>query len=428
MIRLSTGAAFGVAVAAAVATPLASASAAQQAATPSADTRPAVAAEQAQADHQRQAMGLSGDEKLIVRDVVIDADGTRHVRYDRTYKGLRVLGGDFVARKDAAGQTRRVYWNGSGAVAVTSTSPRVAETSAEQSAARRAGYTPRGNDGELVVWAGQGTPRLAWDVVTTGVRADQTPSRLHTVVDADSGAVISSYDEVETGTGNSMYSGSVTLNTISSGSSWLLKDAVGNYTTDLNGATSGTGTAVHATPTTCGGTGRRATARLPAWTPQYGAEKTFAYYKNVQGRNGIWNNGTGARSRVHYGNAYDNAFWDGTQMTYGDGASNAKPLTSIDVAGPRDEPRRHREHRRAELLRGCGRPERGDLRHLRHLGRVLREQRARTSATTSSARRSTSTATAPRCATWTSPARTAAPRTAGRPAQQGSTRTTPRAR
>lgn len=50
------------------------------------------------------------------------------------------------------------------------------------------------------------------------------------------------------------------------------------------------------------------------------------------GRRGIWNNGVGARSRVHYGNAYVNAFWDGTQMTYGDGANNARPLTSIDVA------------------------------------------------------------------------------------------------
>jgi hypothetical protein len=38
-------------------------------------------------------------------------------------------------------------------------------------------------------------------------------------------------------------------------------------------------------------------------------------------------------SRVHYGNAYVNAFWDGTQMTYGDGTGNAKPLVSLDVAG-----------------------------------------------------------------------------------------------
>ena len=35
---------------------------------------------------------------------------------------------------------------------------------------------------------------------------------------------------------------------------------------------------------------------------------------------------------MHYGNAYDNAFWDGTQMTYGDGASNAHPLVELDVA------------------------------------------------------------------------------------------------
>jgi hypothetical protein len=52
----------------------------------------------------------------------------------------------------------------------------------------------------------------------------------------------------------------------------------------------------------------------------------------VFGRNGIFNNGSGARSRTHYGNAYVNAFWDGTQMTYGDGSGNTHPLTSIDVA------------------------------------------------------------------------------------------------
>ena len=41
----------------------------------------------------------------------------------------------------------------------------------------------------------------------------------------------------------------------------------------------------------------------------------------------------GARSRVHYGNDYVNAFWDGTQMTYGDGAGNTHPLVELDVAG-----------------------------------------------------------------------------------------------
>jgi Zn-dependent metalloprotease len=65
----------------------------------------------------------------------------------------------------------------------------------------------------------------------------------------------------------------------------------------------------------------------------FGAAKTFDYFKNVHGRNGIFGNGTGVPSRVHYGNAYVDAFWDGTQMTYGDGASNARPLVALDVAG-----------------------------------------------------------------------------------------------
>nr|WP_104398785.1 M4 family metallopeptidase [Vibrio penaeicida] len=35
--------------------------------------------------------------------------------------------------------------------------------------------------------------------------------------------------------------------------------------------------------------------------------------------------------RVHYGNSYENAFWDGQRMTFGDGASRFYPLVSLDV-------------------------------------------------------------------------------------------------
>ncbi|HEY7593445.1 MAG TPA: M4 family metallopeptidase, partial [Actinophytocola sp.] len=62
---------------------------------------------------------------------------------------------------------------------------------------------------------------------------------------------------------------------------------------------------------------------------------TWDYYKNVHGRNGIRNDGVGAESFVHYGDAYVNAFWDDSCfcMTYGDGIGDAHPLTSLDVAG-----------------------------------------------------------------------------------------------
>ncbi|TMP80195.1 peptidase M4 family protein [Pseudoalteromonas phenolica] len=35
--------------------------------------------------------------------------------------------------------------------------------------------------------------------------------------------------------------------------------------------------------------------------------------------------------RVHYGNSYENAFWNGSAMTFGDGASRFHPLTSLDI-------------------------------------------------------------------------------------------------
>jgi pseudolysin/vibriolysin len=37
--------------------------------------------------------------------------------------------------------------------------------------------------------------------------------------------------------------------------------------------------------------------------------------------------------RVHYSSSYENAFWDGSTMSFGDGASTFYPLVSADVAG-----------------------------------------------------------------------------------------------
>jgi len=279
----------------------------------------------------RQALKLSTDDALVQRSVLTDRDGTTHIRYDRTWKGLRVVGGDLVVEKAKGGRIEDVTFNNGKSVAAATTTPAVARTTAVSTGQQRSRAAREKSTGELVVWAASGRPRLAYDVLTTGTLADQTPSRLHTIVDARSGAVITSYDEVVKGTGNSQYSGTVTLNTTLSGSTWQLRDTLGNYTTDLNGATSGTGTQFTDADNIWGNGGvtSRQTAGVDA---QYGAEKTYAYYSSVLGRAGIWNNGTGARSRTHYGSAYNNAFWDGTQMTYGDGAGNAKPLTSIDVA------------------------------------------------------------------------------------------------
>ena len=329
MKKMSAGLAFGVAVAAAVAAPLAAAQAAPTSSSTPARTAtaaPAVVAEQSKVADAARALGLGSGQELRVKSVVTDKDGTKHVRYERTFNGLRVIGGDLVVARTATGATRSVRWNAARSVGVA-TSP--ALTVAQARTAARAGSAASSS---LVVYATGAGGRLAYDVVTEGVKADQTPSRLHTIVDARSGATLDRYDDIVDGTGSSQYSGTVTLGTTPSGGSYQLKDTVGNYTTDLNGATTGTGTQFTDADDVWGN-GSVSSRQTAAVDAHYGAEKTFDYYKNVQGRSGIWDTGVGARSRVHYGNAYNNAFWDGTQMTYGDGAGNARPLTSIDVAG-----------------------------------------------------------------------------------------------
>jgi len=61
----------------------------------------------------------------------------------------------------------------------------------------------------------------------------------------------------------------------------------------------------------------------PAVNEAYdGSGATWDLYKNIYGRNSIDNNGMRLDSNVHYRVGYDNAFWDGKQMVYGDGDEN----------------------------------------------------------------------------------------------------------
>ena len=63
------------------------------------------------------------------------------------------------------------------------------------------------------------------------------------------------------------------------------------------------------------------------------AAQTFDYYKNVHGRSSYDGNGAQLISTVHYGRNYNNAFWSGSQMVYGDGdGSTFIPLSgALDV-------------------------------------------------------------------------------------------------
>ena len=64
----------------------------------------------------------------------------------------------------------------------------------------------------------------------------------------------------------------------------------------------------------------------------WGAQKTYDYFLSKHGRKSYNNDNAKINSYVHFDNAYENAFWDGSRMTYGDGGSRFDILTSLDIS------------------------------------------------------------------------------------------------
>ncbi|MEU1784323.1 M4 family metallopeptidase [Streptomyces abikoensis] len=285
-----------------------------------------------------RSLGLGTQERLVARDVVKDADGTVHTRYDRTYAGLPVLGGDLVVH--VKGDRRTVTKATSRSIAVPSTTPKVPATTAQRTALAHASDAslarPAQDTVRKVVWAASGKPVLAWESVVTGTQKDGTPSQLHVITDATSGKKLYAFDGIETGTGTGQYNGRVTIGTTKSGSSYQMRDNTrgGHQTTDLRQGSSGSGT-LFTNSSDVWGNGSASNRQTAAVDAHYGAQETWDFYKQTFGRNGIRNDGVASYSRVHYGNSYVNAFWDDSCfcMTYGDGQGNTHPLTSLDVAG-----------------------------------------------------------------------------------------------
>ncbi|MFC9095055.1 M4 family metallopeptidase [Streptomyces sp. NPDC057072] len=306
--------------------------------------------------HQAARLGLTSAQSTTVRDVVVDADGSQHVRYDRTYRQLPVLGGDFVVHLAPGGSYRSADRATGRAITVPTTTPTVKAPEAADLATaalravnagellKRVTAKPR-----LVVDALHGAPKLAWRTDVVGQDSLGNPVARTVLTDARTGKQIDAWDSIETATGDgkSLYSGTVALETTQSGSTYQLKDPTrGNtYSGDAANKTDlcFLGICLSRAPATLftdsdnhWGTGAATDRSSAAVDAQYGTDETWDYYKNVHGRNGIAGDGKGSYNRVHYGTNYNNAFWDDTCfcMTYGDGdGSTFGPLVALDVAG-----------------------------------------------------------------------------------------------
>ena len=293
-------------------------------------------------------------DSFIARDAIVDADGTEHVRYQRNYQGLPVIGGDFVvqSRNGKVGKVSQTLRS----AARPSLKPVVTSDQAIVEAGSRFGSHFQGApSSRLVVYARGTSPVLAHEVVFKGVKADQTETEMHYFVDARSGRVLDQWDTVQTarpgpgggactgataavGTGKSLTAGTVVLNTTKCGSSYQLVDPTrgGGATHNMAMKTAGMG-AVFTGTTNVWGNFLVSNSQTAAADAHYGVATTWDYFKNMHGRNGIANDGQGAISRVHYGRNYANASWsDGCFcMTFGDGDNGATilPLVALDIAG-----------------------------------------------------------------------------------------------
>jgi zinc metalloprotease ZmpA len=291
---------------------------------------------------QGRAVEKSTGDQFLAKDVKIDSDGSEHVRFDRTYKGLGVIGGDIVVHSKGNGAFRSASHTLHRPINIDTTAHidetdaiSLAETEFDLDAARNAPSTSK-----LVVYARDEVPLLAWDVRVMGDHNNGTPSEAHYIVDANVPQIIDQWDDIETsvtpGTGSSFFSGSIGLTTDLT-SNYALRDPTrGNqYTTDMKNKQSGSGS-LFTDADNFWGDGTLVNRQTVAVDAQYGTAVTWDYYKNVHGRNGIANNGGGAFNRVHYGSKYNNAFWSESCfcMTYGDGDGvTFNPFDSLDVAG-----------------------------------------------------------------------------------------------
>ncbi|MDI9336837.1 MAG: M4 family metallopeptidase [Alphaproteobacteria bacterium] len=173
------------------------------------------------------------------------------------------------------------------------------------------------------------------------IYAEEPLSRDFVYVDAENGTILLKNAQIKdvTGTAATRYSGTQSIGTYqSSPTTYILAD----YSLGSGIFTYNTGNATNYA---------RATEFIDAdnnWTAleynnsaydnaafdaHWGAMQTYNYFLNVHNRNSFNGGGAAIKSYVHYGRRYENAFWDGTRMTYGDGATTFWPLTSIDVVG-----------------------------------------------------------------------------------------------
>ncbi len=300
-------------------------------------------------DRAAQALGV-GRAEFVRKGAQVDELGFEHTRFQQTVRGVPVEGGDAIVHYDARGALQAITDDFRQGLKVD-TVAKLSESEAVSKAVNAYGgydlLTAAPESKLLVKRMDDGTDRLVYKV-----QLRREDGSLHTdmpvyYVDAHSGDVVGQFSNLQTatGTGQSLYSGSRSLTTYLSGTTYYLEDTgrkMGTF--DMR---NGTASAYRFSDTdNAWGNGSTSSTQSAAVDAHFGAQMTYDYYFNTHARKGVdGNGGPGGytsidgvtkllSSRVHYSSKYNNAFWNGTYMTYGDGdGTTFSPLVTLDICG-----------------------------------------------------------------------------------------------
>ncbi len=291
-------------------------------------------------------LNLGPDMSLVAQGASPVANGNSVVRQQQMFRGVPVYGRSIAVVQDASGNALRATGEllQNAQLDLTSVTPKLAPTAAIavlKGYARTvllAGATMSNQHADLFVYPQENGPARLVYRVSYFVDDAKNPTRPTAIIDANSGAVIKSWngltDASANGPGGNTKTGKYTygtdyaaLDVTQSGTKCTMQNTnVKTY--NLNHAQSGGTLYSFTCPTS------NADATNGAYSPLNDAHHfggvVHDMYLSYTGGTPL---SFSLVMKVHYGNSYENAFWDGTQMNFGDGASTFYPLVSLDVTG-----------------------------------------------------------------------------------------------
>jgi Zn-dependent metalloprotease len=296
-------------------------------------------------------LGLDANSSLQQLAAMRDSDGTVHYRYQQTFRGVPIFGEHVIVSETATGAVRNIFGRAVNGLAgeLPATAPSLGKAQALSIAkagvlaSHATAMRTEREDARQMIYVDDANHAHMTYVVSffaDSIRGG-SPTRPFVIVDANSGKVLKKWEGlttalVGTGPGGNTKTGQYEWG---SGGKYGYLDVTQSSTTctmnntnvksvNLNGGTTGTTAFSYTCPrntykTINGG-------YSPINDAHYFGGVITKMYPAYTGYNALTFQ---LVMRVHYSSAYENAFWDGSTMSFGDGASTFYPLTSVDVAG-----------------------------------------------------------------------------------------------